>query len=537
MYFLANTPTTSFPLFQTSFGNALRGGLCILESSKLEEIRILKRGIPKIYEVNFTKTKGILFHKKLMKFVDDLFRSNNVHSLSVYQSRILSETHIQIAYDVAHCSWLISTHKHYAVVFKDHADVNQLLAAHKISDTLYDVCVLWLNILSKMAYANAEMYKEFLSKCAIKTLIGYFIAVERKRLVFTCFVYNMEQLSQFTAAFGEMDFFFQKYNLPYEKITLLPRYKVYTVDELNKTVQELYKATSCDVDGMNGDKGSVFFLSSEMKHVVTGFKVKRRELCVSSQLTRNIVGKKPYISEKCVNSQIKNSAESFKKLLGSCVLHNSKCKCSCRQKTIIETNLFLIKESCSNISDKHNNDSNNLVLLPNSLHNIQTKQSNGTSMMGEFAAKLRSPKRSQGQSNSQIMKTLSKFTKGSYSRKEVSPLRKMSTFETVGGCEFVDEKGKGSELRKARSVNNACYNRKKMNGFIGGVCNGSGGGGRCKGERKVAFVDEKYYIPLVEVVEVQSYKKYNLNESEGEKSGGSGSGRMDNRKNVCCVIG
>ena len=141
--------------------------------------------MPKIYEINFTKTKGILFHKKLMRFVDDLFRNNNVQALSVYQSRILSETHIQIAYDVAHCSWLISTHKHYAVVFKEHADVNQLLAAHKISDTLYDVCVLWLNILSKMSYANAEMYKEFLSKCAIKTLIGYFIAVERKRLVFT----------------------------------------------------------------------------------------------------------------------------------------------------------------------------------------------------------------------------------------------------------------------------------------------------------------------------------------------------------------
>lgn len=508
----------------------------------MEEIRILKRGMPKIYEVNFTKTKGILFHKKLMKFVDDLFRSNNVQALSVYQSRILSETHIQIAYDVAHCSWLISTHKHYAVVFRDHADVNQLLAAHKISDTLYDVCVLWLNMLSKMSYANAEMYKEFLSKCAIKTLIGYFIAAERKRLVFTCFVYNMEQLSQFTAAFGEMDFFFQKYNLPYEKIALLPRYKVYTVDELNKTVQELYKATSCDVDGMNGDKGSVFFLSSEMKHVVTGFKVKRRELCVSSQLTRNIVGKKPYISEKCVNSQIKNSAESFKKLLGSCVcvLHskdsNSKCKCSRRQKTIIETNLFLIKENCSNISDNNNNnnDSNNLVLLPNSLHNIQTKQSNGTSMMGEFAAKLRSPKRSQGQSNSQIMKTLSKFTKGSYSRKEVSPLRKMSTFETMVNCEIVNEKG--NELRKARSVNNACYNRKKITCFNGGVCNGSGG--KCKGERKVEFVDEKYYIPLVEVVDVQSYKKYNLNEGEEEgKNGGGGSGRVDNRKNVCCVIG
>jgi hypothetical protein len=133
------------------------------------------------------------------------------------------------------------------------------------------------------------------------------------------------------------------------------------------------------------------------------------------------------------------------------------------------------------------------------------------------------------------MKTLSKFTKGSYSRKEVSPLRKMSTFETMGNCEIVDEKG--NELRKARSVNNACYNRKKMTCFTGGVCNGSGGG-KCKGEKKVAFVDEKYYIPLVEVVDVQSYKKYNLNEGEEvEKNEGCGNGRMDNRKNVCCVIG
>ena len=508
-----------------------------MESSKLDEIRIIKRGIPKLYEVNFNKNKGLLFHKKLMKFVDDLFRNNLVRSLSVYQSRILSETHIQIAYDITHNSWIISTHKHYAVVFKDHADINQLLSAHKISDTLYDVCVLWLNMLSKMSYANAEMYKEFLAKCAIKTLIGYYCTVDGKRLVFTCFVYNMEQLLQFTASFGEMDFFFQKYNLPYEKTVLLPRYKVFNVDELNKTVQELYKATSCDVDGLNGDKGSVFYLSSEMKHVVTGFKVKRRELCVSSQLTRNIVGKKPYISEKCVNSQIKNSSESFRKLLGSCVLHrdsNSKCKCSCRQKTIVETNLFLIQENSSNISDNEHEMGNNLVLLPNSLHNIQTKQSNGTSMMGEFAAKLRSPKRSQGQSNSQITKTLSKFTKGSYSKKEVSPLRKMSTFETIAKCEIVEDKEK--ELRKARSVN-GCYNRKQMKHLT--ACSSgwiSGNGGKHKAGKKVAFVDEKYYIPLFEVVEVQSFKKYNLNENEeGWKSGNNG--RMVNKKNVCCIIG
>jgi hypothetical protein len=39
-------------------------------------------------------------------------------------------------------------------------------------------------------------------------------------------------------------------------------------------------------------------------------------------------------------------------------------------------------------------------------------------------------------------------------------------------------------------------------------------------------------------VDVQSYKKYNLNEGEEEgKNGGGGSGRVDNRKNVCCVIG
>ena len=174
MYFLANKPKSSFPLFQTSFGNALRGGLCILESYKLDEIRILKRGLPKIYEISLNKTKGLLFRKKLLKFVGDLFRNNIVRSLSVYQSRILSETHIQISYDSSHSSWLISTHKHYAVVFKDHADINQLLASRRISDTLHEVCQLWLNILGKMSYANAEVYKEFLAKCEIKTLIGYY---------------------------------------------------------------------------------------------------------------------------------------------------------------------------------------------------------------------------------------------------------------------------------------------------------------------------------------------------------------------------
>jgi hypothetical protein len=193
-----------------------------------------------------------------------------------------------------------------------------------------------------------------------------------------------------------------------------------------------------------------------------------------------------------------------------------------------------MKENCSNVSETDNDMRNNLVLLPNSLHNIQTKQSNGTSVMGEFAA------------NSQITKTLSKFTKGSFSKKEVSPLRKMSTFETINNnCELVDEKGKGNgnELRKARSVN-AGYNRKQMKWLIVGGVNGSGNGVKRKGGKKVEFVDEKFYIPLVEVVDVQSYKKYNVNENESEEGknggcgGGSGSssGRGDNKKNVCCVI-
>ena len=56
-----------------------------------------------------------------------------------------------------------------------------------------------------------------------------------------------------------------------------------------------------------------------------------------------------------------------------------------------------------------------------------------------------------------------------------------------------------------------------------------------KDTKKVAFVDEKHYIPLVEVIEVQSFKRYNWNENEEWKCGGNG--RMSNRKNVCCVIG
>ena len=107
--------------------------------------------------------------------------------------------------------------------------------------------------------------------------------------------------------------------------------------------------------------------------------------------------------------------------------------------------MFLIKESSSNISDNEDNTGNNLVPLPNSLHNVQTKQSNGTSSIGEVNMKLRS----QGQSNSWVTKTLSKFTN---SKKEIMSIRKMGTSETMGKCEVVEEWGSSLDGQVRQSL-------------------------------------------------------------------------------------
>lgn len=561
-YFLSDKSDSFFPLFQTTFGNALRSGLCIVESQNIQEIRLVKRGLPKLYEINESKNKCVLFHKKLLRFVGELFHNKSVKTLTIYQGKILSDINVQISYDSKHNSWIICTKKQYSVVFRDQNDINQLLQNEKINFTLHEVCQHWLNILSKMSYANAELYKDFLIKCDKKTLIGYYENSSPssqnnnngKKLIFELFVYNMEQFTQFSASFGEMDFFFQKYNLPYNKLERLNQYQIQNVEQFEKVVHDLYKLTAFDLTENSMNKGSIFFLSSEAKHITTGFKIKKREFCVSSQLTKSLVSKPGFISEKCVNSQIKHSGESFRKILGTCILHNNtNCKCqpfakkNHIQKTTVEGNLFLI-ENNSYISerDEYSNDGrSNLVLLPNCLADIQKIKSNGTSINNvntdDEGNGIRTPvqKSSNGNSNKQITKSLSKLSKPSI--KDYS-IRELSTFDNSAKYKLFDFRREisGNNMKKTNSSQNVRVHLSTINSFTNTNNNDTThlnvtskssvnkiGETKIKKRKNVRFVDEKYYIPLVEVIDIKSYKKYYCG-----KCGNSD----ENKKNTCCVI-
>ena len=189
-------------------GNSLRTGLCINETTNTEDIKIIKRGLPKIYEYTEKKdSPNIKFQNKLFKFISNLFQNNSISSLSLIQIKILSEISVHISYESQLSHWVISTNKKPCVIFKDKNDLNELSQAGKIDNLLYDICSNWLDTVIEFEENSNLLYLEFLEECSNKTLIGFYcgyeqslLKYEEKKIVFYSFVYNMQKLSQFSAS-------------------------------------------------------------------------------------------------------------------------------------------------------------------------------------------------------------------------------------------------------------------------------------------------------------------------------------------------
>ena len=271
-----------FALFQTYLGNILRNGLTINEEKENEKnIKILKRGLPYIYE--FTKIKRNetkLFKDELFSFLSELYLSNQIKTTFIYQYKILSEYCIQISFDLKYKNWIISLNKYETIIFENKEDLDQLKNYNKITDTIYEIANLWLDEVEKIP---KELIISFIQLLSHVTLVGFYIGNpesilsknENKYLTFSYIINNQENLNKFSLSREKTKSIFNKFNLNYEN-PILKKGKINSFLEIKVEIINLYNEISYNFVSKEYC-GSIIIIQSEDK-VISALKVKNIEM-------------------------------------------------------------------------------------------------------------------------------------------------------------------------------------------------------------------------------------------------------------------
>ena len=494
-YFLYKE-SNNFSLFQTTLGNSLRNGLCIVEAKRMDDIRIIKRGLPKVYEYTEKEdSPNFQFQNKLFKCISNLLSKQSVTSFSLLRIKIASEIHVQISFDIINSYWIISTKNSNCVIIKRKEEIEALSSNNTISNLMKEICLYWINKMTLYEKSNPELYKEFICECSSKTLIGFYcgyeesmIQYEEKHIIFYSFVYNMEKLSQFSASVLETDFFFQRYGLIYERSEVC-KSNINSIEQFKEDLHNLYESISSDYLTYQ-QKGSLFLLLSNNK-ILTTFKILNNELNLLSTLKHSIEEDENIKNNKDIDqTKYKTLISKYKlpeaadfylniiPVITNRIKHNKTC--------IVTRKDFL---------DVFKNTSH--PGFTTTFQSIISKKALDTTNV----------------SNSLLLKLNGKLNLNeSDNGRTDKSFHKQSTRDQSSKINMLEN--------KANSGNTFLYDSTPKD------CSGSP-----KRNNKVKFTDIDYKIPLIEIVNIESYKKYYLGNTYQENFNDK-----DKKKATCCIV-
>ena len=450
------TKKDDFLLYQTYLGTILRNGLTIIENEITNESKIVKRGLPYIYE--FTEIKrnnSKSFKDELFSFLSDLFQFNQVKTLFIYQNKILSEHWFQISFDMKFKNWIISYNKLETIIFEKKEELEQLKDENKISNIIYEIGNLWLEEISKI---QNELLLCFFQLLSSSTLIGFYIGDpesiltkdDNKYLSFSYIVQNQENLNNFSLSRERTESIFTKYNLNYEK-SIKRKENIRSFVEAKIDIINLYNEISYNYINFELS-GSILIIQSEDK-IISAFKIFNREMQVINYMKNKI---------KTIGSNkdliINNFVNKINKI-------NDLPRDQSIYKTILE-NLLLPNELSLKIQNikfiLESDELKNKIVVENK--NIKNIQSYPCSLDVSTDASQ----------YSNHLKNTSKTTLTSYKKKETK------TFN-------IDDSFHKNFFSKTNSFIQ-CESKKK---------------------KRVNFVDKLYNIPFADITLIQSYKKFN----------------------------
>ena len=250
-----------------------------MEAKNIQDIKIIKRGLPKIYTLCNKNQENKNFQKKLYNFIDNIYQDKTVNSLSIYQIKILSNIEIQVSFEKIYKHWIISVNNENTVLFQTESDLFTLHKKKQISDILYEICMKWLSYMKDYNETENDLYTMFIKDMSDRTLTGFylnndeskFMQYGEKTIIFYSLVYNMDKFSQFSEGIYGLDYFFKKYKLNYIKFEKLIE-DIPQLDQFKTELRSLESIVSSEENNMLY-QGSIFLILSDTKHIVTTFKI------------------------------------------------------------------------------------------------------------------------------------------------------------------------------------------------------------------------------------------------------------------------
>ena len=523
---------------------------------------------------NYSEKK---FNNELFKYLSELFKTKIICKISLLQLKIISEFSFQISYDLEYKNWLLTSNEHNkCIIFNDLNDSNNFLKEKKISNNEYQIIKIWLNFLNKN-FLNEEFHdknkdnelNEFLKFCNKNTLLGFYVGdknsiftkdFNEKKLIFFNIISNHEKFSNFSLSFSKTENFFIKYNLNYINFIKI-KDNIYNIETFKKEINNLYH-NICEDFSKNQKCGSLFVIQSE-KRIVSSFKIINNETKVLYDIKKNLqenINEEEFYKKfkklklpRSISYYLDKRIE-FKKNEND----NDICNNDFDKNEIIKNANNNIENNNKNIDEiknvinnnkensdikyniKNNNNNNKLFLLDETNEIIDNN--NNDALITSFIYKENDNDKkivnnnSIGNYNNNI-KTIKNINNNIINNKNIN--NNFNTKEFSFGSHFNSETDDYSikhsktiskkydkifnnkfNLNK-RKISNSQYHFLKKNNSINKIN---------KKNKRVKFNDIAFNKPLVDVIIIKSFKKYNASNNY------NGNDEKEDNKNICCLI-
>ena len=251
--------------------------------------RILKRGMPKIYEYNLnpkniTKS-GTIFNEMLMNNLKTLYETVRIPRVNIKQIKIKSKILFQISFDKENNGWIVNDNFRNCVIFRDINEIEALYLDNKITKNMYQICKecdeLFRNILKKKESQNTNINHNFLHEISENTFLGYFLE-EKDEVIFYAIVSNLQyNMEQFCLPIKDVEDICFKFGLPYEKSIVL-KTDLVTYEQIEQELKYIYRRISEDYSSFQSYGGIV--LIEHDTEIITGFKILNQEMEIIKKL-------------------------------------------------------------------------------------------------------------------------------------------------------------------------------------------------------------------------------------------------------------
>ena len=527
----------SLPKKLTTKGNKSRSTHLSLQQNIA--FRVIKRGMPKLYEYNLNpkiikkNSKG--FNELLLQDLKKLYENVKIPRINIKQIKIKSKILFQISYDKENNGWIVSDNLNNCVIFREINEIDALYLDNKITKNMFQICKecdeVFRNLLKKKeSLNNNNINHNFLHELSENTFLGYYLE-DKDEIMFYSIVSNLQyNIEQFCLPIKNVEDICFKFGLPYEKSTVL-KTDIVTYEQIEQELKYIYRRISEDYSSFQSF-GAIVLIEYD-NEIVTGFKILNQEMKIL-KILRYIKFNNYFKDNKNRNNTIKEEDENENENANNYDMKSNKSKLNDNlinadkiNNLMNELSLYQLPR-CIHIYCKLFNDLTEDDSLNNCLEHLEEISRN------VYKLELCNCLKKKNEINTTSINLLSCLipkdnldnynieTMGGNINYHDNNNNNHAISKTIKSKTFLDNKNNYFSLNNHPSkVNKIILDKQKT------IINK-------KNKKRVKFVDEVYNKSLIEEIQIKSFKGYNVknNYTYGEDN----NKYKSDKKSSCCLI-